>query len=148
MKYTKLYIQFLLSVLISFVACPMAKNIYSNPDLSKTSNAFEGFTIDFKAIDAPNKTYWSLCNWRMDLTEFKKTYPDATGGGAYSGLQTNINSKNGILSFWEVKYTENGELKSHRASRMYPKGSESSFGGEGEGTNYIAKYDWPTNILA
>ena len=26
------------------------------------------------------------------------------------------------------------------------QGDESSFGGEGEGTNYIHKFDWPTNI--
>jgi hypothetical protein len=134
------------SLLLSMIKCPMAKNIYSDPDLSKTSKKFEIFTIDFKAIDAPDKTYWSLCNWRMDLTEFKKKYPDATGGGAYSGLKTNVNLKTGILSFWEVKYTENGEEKSHRASRMYPKGSENNFGGEGEGTNYIEEFDWPTNV--
>ena len=145
MQYTKLYL-LLLSFLFSSVICPMAKNIYSDPDLSKTSKAFEAFTIDFKAIDAPNKTYWALCNWRMDLTEFKKTHPDATGGGAYSGLKTNIDLKTGILSFWEVKYTENGESKSHRASRMYPKGNENNFGGEGEGTNYIVEFNWPTNV--
>ena len=134
------------SLLLSMIICPMAKNIYSDPDLSKTSKKFEAFTIDFKAVDVPNKTYWSLCNWRMDLTEFKKKYPDATGGGAYSGLKTNVNLKTGILSFWEVKYKEDGEEKSHRASRMYPKGSESEFGGEGEGTNYITEFDWPSNV--
>jgi hypothetical protein len=124
----------------------MAKYIYSNPDLSKTSNRFEGFSIDFKGINTPNSTYWSLCNWGMDLTEFKKTYPDAKGGGAYGGLQTLINSKTAILSFWEVLYTENGETKSHRASREYPKGAEREFGGEGEGTNYIHEFNWPTNV--
>ena len=124
----------------------MAKTIYSNPDLSKTSNQFEGFSIDFKGINTPNSTYWSLCNWRMDLTEFKKTHPDAKGGEAYGGLQTLINSKTAILSFWEVLYTENGETKSHRASREYPQGPEYSFTGEGEGTNYVHEFNWPTNV--
>ena len=41
----------------------MAKNIYSDPDLSKTSRQFEGFTIDFRGVDTPNSTYWALCNW-------------------------------------------------------------------------------------
>ena len=50
------------------------------------------------------------------------------------------------MSFWEVQYTENGEKKVHRATRMYPKGQESTFGGEGEGTNYIADYNWRTKI--
>ena len=45
------------SLLLSMIKCPMAKNIYSDPDLSKTSKKFEIFTIDFKAIDAPDKTY-------------------------------------------------------------------------------------------
>ena len=87
----------------------MAKNIYSDPDLSKTSRQFEGFTIDFIGIDTPNSTYWSLCNWGMDLTDFKTTHSDVTGGGAYGGLQTVINGKTAVLSFWEVLYKENGE---------------------------------------
>ena len=137
----------LISILIiSFVTCPMAKNIYSNPDLSNTSRKFEAFTIDFRGIDTPNSTYWSLCNWQMDLTEFKKTHTDVTGGGAYGGLQTVINGKTAILSFWEIGYKENGESKTQRASRIYPKGDESSFGGEGEGTNYIHEFNWPTNV--
>ena len=136
----------ILLILLIFVTCPMAKNIYSNPDLSKTSGKFNSFSIDFRAIDTPNSTYWSLCNWGMDLTEFKKAHPDATGGGAYGGLQTVINGKTAILSFWEVLYKENGVEKSHRASRIYPKGDESSFGGEGEGTNYIHEFNWPTNV--
>ena len=131
---------------LSFVICPMAKNIYSDPDLSKTSRQFEGFTIDFRGIDTPNSTYWALCNWQMDLTDFKKTHSDVTGGGAYGGLQTVINGKTAILSFWEVLYKENGVSKSHRATRMYPKGDESTFGGEGEGTNYIHEFNWPTNV--
>ena len=53
-------------LLLSFVICPMAKNIYSDPDLSTTSRQFEAFTIDFLGIDTPNSTYWSLCNWQMD----------------------------------------------------------------------------------
>ena len=66
---------FLLSLV--YVTCPKAHNIYSDPDLSNTSKQFEGFTIDFKGIETPDKTYWSLCNWHMDLTEFKKNYPEA-----------------------------------------------------------------------
>jgi hypothetical protein len=124
----------------------MAKNIYSHPDLSKTSGKFEGFTIDFMGTKTPNSTYWSLCNWDMDLTDFKKTHSDVTGGGAYGGLQTVINGKTAIISFWEVLYKENGQTKSHRATRLYPKGSESSFDGEGEGTNYIHDFDWPSNV--
>ena len=137
----------LISILIiSFVTCPMAKNIYSDPDLSNTTRKFEAFTIDFRGIDTPNSTYWSLCNWQMDLTEFKKTHTDVTGGGAYGGLQTVINGKTAILSFWEIGFKENGVSKTQRASRIYPKGDESSFGGEGEGTNYIHEFNWPTNV--
>ncbi len=82
----------------------------------------------------------------MDLTEFKKTYPDARGGGAFGGLLTSLNRKTAILSFSKVLYTENGRTKSHRASREYPKGHESTFSYEGEGTNYINEFNWPTNV--
>ena len=125
----------------------MAHNIYSDPDLSKTSGQFEGFTIDFQGIETPDQTYWSLCNFHMDLTEFKKTYPDAIGGGGYGGLQTTINDeRTSILSFWEVLYEEGGVQKSHRAQRIYPKGDESSFGGEGEGSNYRHEFKWLTKV--
>ena len=133
-------------LIISLVTCPMAKNIYSDPDLSNTSRKFDAFTIDFRGIDTPNSTYWSLCNWQMDLTEFKKTHTDVTGGGAYGGLQTIINGKTAIISFWEIGYKENGVAKTQRASRIYPKGDESTFGGEGEGTNYIHEFNWPTTV--
>ena len=147
MALNKIFVILLFIFSLTYVTCPMAKNIYSDPDLSQTSRQFEGFTIDFRGIDTPAKTYWSLCNWQMDLTEFKKTHSDVQGGGAYGGLQTSGSGvKTSILSFWEVLYTENGVQKSHRATRIYPKGDESSFGGEGEGTNYIAEYNWPTNV--
>jgi hypothetical protein len=145
MKFNKNFVFLIASFLISFVISPMAHNIYSDPDLSNTSKEFDAFTIDFRGIDTPYKTYWALCNWQMDLTEFKKTHKDVSGGGAYGGLQMS-DEKKAILSFWEVLYTENGEKKSSRASRMYPKGDERTFGGEGEGTNYIDKYDWPTGV--
>ena len=145
MLFNKMFEFLIASFLITFVVSPMAHNIYSDPDLSKTSRQFDGFSIDFKGIDTPNSTYWALCNWQMDLTNFKKTHKDVSGGGAYGGLQTHIDEKKAIMSFWEVQYTENGEKKVHRANRMYPKGQESTFGGEGEGTNYIADYNWPTN---
>ena len=146
MSNNKALLCLILILLLSFIICPMAKNIYSDPDLSKTSKQFEGFTIDFRGIDTPDSTYWALCNWDMDLTDFKKTHSQVSGGGAYGGLQTVINGKTAIMSFWEVLYKENGVEKSHRAHRMYPKGDESSFGGEGEGTNYIHEFNWPTNV--
>lgn len=135
----------LFSLILSFVTCPMAHNIYSDPVLSKTSGKFDAFLIDFKGIKTPYSTYWSLCNFGLDLTDFKKTHPDATGGGAYGGLQTLINSRVAILSFWEIQYTENGVSKVQRANRVYPDGAESTFGGEGEGTNCIKPYEWETN---
>ena len=101
----KIFIALIISILFSFVISPMAKNIYSDPDLSKTSKKFDGFTIDFRGIDTPNSTYWALCNWQMDLTEFKKKYPDAKGGGAYGGLQSSTYEKRAIMSFWEIQYS-------------------------------------------
>ena len=86
----------------------MAYNFYSNPDLSKTSGKFESFMIDLKADKTPFATYWSLCNFGMDLTSSgtRKAYRNISGYGAYAGLQ-NSNAKVGILSFWEARYKEN-----------------------------------------
>ncbi len=121
----------------------MAHNIYSNPVLTDTSRKFEGFSIDFRGVQTPISTYWALCNWGMDLTSFKEVHPDAKGGGAYAGLQNTIIGRKMILSFWEIFYE--GESKRQTATRVYPAGNESEFGGEGEGTNYIADYPWSDN---
>ena len=137
---------FIFSLISTFVICPMAKNIYSDPDLSKTSKQFEAFSIDFRGIDTPQSTYWSLCNWQMDLSEFKESHKDVSGGGAYGGFQRSTqNEYVSILSFWEVNYKEDGKQKKITASRMFPEGDESHFGGEGEGTNFIHGYDWSSH---
>ena len=119
----------------------MAQNIYSNPVLRGTSGAFEGFSIDFRGVKTPLSTYWALCNWGMDLTSFKKEHPDAHGGGAYAGMQNTVIGRLAIMSFWETFY--DGDKKRHNAKRVFPAG-ESTFGGEGEGTNNIVPFEWRT----
>ncbi|MCR5209583.1 MAG: DUF3472 domain-containing protein [Lachnospiraceae bacterium] len=121
----------------------MAHNIYSDPVLDGFSGKYTGFLIDFKADYDPVGTYWALCNWGMDLSDFRKWYPDATGGGAYAGFQNTVDGRKSIMSFWEVQYTDtDGSKKSHRAKMLYPNTRTNSFGGEGEGSNYIGDYDW------
>jgi len=123
----------------------MVKSIFSVPDLTKTSNKINTYTIDFRGIDTPQSTYWSLANYALDLTEFKKTHKEVTGGGAYGGLQTLYNGeKVAIMSFWKINYKENGETKTLRFNRIYPPGEEMDFSGEGEGTTYRAPYNWVT----
>lgn len=121
----------------------MAHNIYSDPDLKDFSGKYTGFLIDFKADYDPVGTYWALCNWNMDLSDFRKWYPDAKGAGAYAGFQNTVNGRKSIMSFWEVQYTDvDGSKKSHRAKMLYPNTFTNSFGGEGEGSNYIGDYAW------
>ena len=122
----------------------MAQNIYSNPVLRGTSGTFDGFSIDFRGVKTPLSTYWSLCNFGMDLTEFRKKYPDARGGGAYAGLQNTVIGRKAILSFWETFY--DGDKQRHIAKRVFPGGKEHLFGGEGDGTNMIAEYLWKDNV--
>lgn len=136
----------LTSILSKFIICSKAKNIYSKPDISKTSNKFEALTIDFKGINTPDATFWALWNWDMDLTEFKKKHKYISGGNAYGGLQTKNGERVAILSFWNIEYKKYTATRIHRVNRLYPKGEESSFGGEGEGRHYIANYDWSTNV--
>lgn len=131
-------------ILLSFtnVNATMAHNIYSNPRFS-SNDKFDTFMIDFQGIRTPSYTYWALCNWQMDLDIFKQSYSNVSGGGAYAGLQTSSDNKRQvIMSFWEVLY-DGG--KSHRAVMIYPSGDTHSFGGEGEGSNFITPYAWETN---
>lgn len=146
MSFSNTFLITILFILLANVICPSAKVIYSTPDLSKTSKKFEIFTIDFMGINTPKKTYWALCRWNMDLTQLKKTYTDVTGGNGYGGLQVVENTRNSIMSFWQVEYKENGVKKILKYNRVYPKGSESTFDNEGSGTNYLTEYIWPSNI--
>ncbi len=127
---------------------PLAYNIYSNP--TNVPAGWNAFTIDFMSTETPNYTYWALANFGVAMTkESKVAYRSLSGGGAYAGLQnrapTATQGYSGIMSFWEWFYTDsNGAKQSLRATRIYPKGN-SEFGGEGEGTNIIAQYNWQPN---
>jgi hypothetical protein len=124
-----------------------AKAIYSSMDVSKTSQKYETYSVDFKADKTPPATYWSLAYWDNDITDFNKYHPDAKRAGAYAGLQTKHDgSKQAIMSFWDVFYTENGVKKKKRSKRIYPPGEESTFDNEGEGTNYFPQYNWLTSV--
>jgi len=129
----------------------MAHNIYSDPDLSHTSDKFDSFMIDFMSDNRPKGTYWALCNWEMDTTTWaqKNGYNVVSGSsGAYGGLQNrgtdNEADPVAIMSFWETNYYQNGSYKTINAKRRYPDG-ENAFGGEGEGTNCISGYNWEPN---
>ena len=132
-------------LVIALTISPMVNSIFSSPVLTNTSQKFNTYTIDFRGIDTPPATYWSLCNYALDLTDFKKTHLNVTGGGAYGGLQTLENGeKVAIMSFWKIYYQENGENKELKFNRVYPEGKELNFSGEGEGTTYRAPYNWTT----
>ncbi len=137
----------------AFASDYMAYNIYLDPDLSKTSRQFDTYTIEFRGIKTPYLTYWALCNFGLGFSEeTKEMYPGISGGGAYAGLQNrDINmgedARALIMAFWEMTYKdpETKETVILRASRVYPDGEESNFGGEGEGTNHIRPYWWDDN---
>ena len=121
----------------------MAHNIYSEPDLSKTSGRFSGFSIDFCTEDFAKGTYWALCNWEMDISDLQQKYTVEDAGGAYAGLQNTIDGPIAIMSFWEIHYIDDkGKNAVLISNRIYPNGAEHRFGGEGEGTNYLGKYNW------
>ncbi len=125
-----------------------AYNIYADPIFSG-STAFDGFSIDFQSSDDGICTFWSLASFKMDTSGSKGLYPDIKGDmGAYAGLQVLYSETNrvAIMSFWEVDIgggLENGS--GLRATRLYPTGDESGFGGEGEGNNYKGEYAWEAN---
>lgn len=141
-----LFILFFCSTTVVNAEETLAKAIYSNPIIDG-SGKYDTYMIEFRGIHTPDKTYWALCNWGMDLTNFKKNHYDVKGGGAYAGLQVSNGDRKAIMSFWEVKYknSPNGETKSHRATMVYPYLPTDSFAGEGEGSKYITKFNWRTN---
>ncbi len=123
----------------------MAHNLYVDPDLSATSGKFDGFMIDFKADKAGVATYWSLCNWQMNMDDLMSRYEVVDDcGGAYAGLQMCPEGPKAIMSFWEIKYKdESGNEEKIDATRVYPSvGDTNKFDGEGEGHNYICDYNW------
>lgn len=121
----------------------MAHNIYSDPDLSKTSGKFSGFLIDFRADYAPEATYWALCNWSMDTSSLPGK---VEGGGAYCGLQHRDLGKDRewayIMSFWDIKYNDSTGSHKITPKLVYPKAKTEYFGGEGEGSHKVDTYNW------
>lgn len=123
----------------------MAHNIYSDPVLDSYKNSFSGFLIDFRADYDAACTYWALCNWEMDTSDLQRSSKSVLDtGGAYAGLQNTESGKKAIMSFWEIRYVdENGTESTLNASRVFPETNKTNtFGGEGEGTNYITDYSW------
>lgn len=143
-----LVLTLVLATLVSCFALPvaatddgkMAYNIYSHGDASATSGHFDTYMIDFMSTIAPETTYWALANYSMFLRSAgtKAKFRNIGGGGAYCGLQ-HTTKQVAIMSFWEWTY---GRNEIHNAHRIYPKGADNEFGGEGNGVNWIANYDW------
>ena len=142
-------ILFLLILLIiePFTISVRSKIIYSDLDLSNTSGNFDIFTIDFKAIDIPENTFWCSLQWQMDLTNLKKKCSDVQGGMAHGGFKTTKNGKKALISLGEITYRENGEEKKITPTRLYPKGeTEKEIIYEDEGTKYITEFEWESNV--
>lgn len=121
----------------------MAHNIYSYPKIKNTSNKYNGFLIDFKADYTANGTYWSLCNWKMNLNCLNGNITKKNGG-AYAGLQLTADGPKAIMSFWKIEYKDkNGRIKTIIPKLIYPKNVKSNqFRNEGEGVKYLADYNW------
>ncbi len=133
----------------AFASDYMAYNIYLDPVLTKTSGQFDAYTIEFRGIKTPTLTYWALCNFALGISaETRAEYPGIGNMGAYAGMQ-NADERKLIMAFWEAFYNginpEKGTQNSLRATRIYPAGKESNFGGEGEGTNHIRAFEWDDN---
>ena len=127
----------------------MAYNIYLDPVLAGTSGQFDAYTIEFRGIKTPQLTYWALCNFALGISpETSAEYSGIGQMGAYAGLQ-NADERKLIMAFWESFYNginpATGKQNSLRATRVYPDGEESNFGGEGEGTNHIRHFEWDDN---
>lgn len=121
--------------------------LYMDPDTSGTSKKFDAFLIDFYSdCDNPGATYFELAGFKLETAPSVKAlgYFGISGGGGYAGLQIRAPGEmTGIMSFWEHKYTDlkTKETITLNAKRIFPKGN-STFGGEGEGTNCIYNYEW------
>ena len=133
----------LLLSFISLVISPTAKNIYSQPDLSKASSMLQTFTIDFMGIDTPESTIWSLCKWQMNLQDLKNHNEKViSNGDVFGGFQTTKDGKAAFLSFSEIIYYQKGKVKSINATRIYPEVNKDYFEGKGEEGQYVHQFEW------
>lgn len=142
----------------------MACNIYSDPELSGTSGRFTAFSIDFLTENTAERTYWSLCNWTMDLSdltnsgnriindELKANDPEADIGGAgdaYAGLQNkgyDGDTTVSIIAFWDTFYEDSsGNQHVLKPHRVFPVGEEQRFYGEGTGSNHVSSFPFEPN---
>ncbi len=139
----------------------MAYNFYSEPQF-EGEMAYTTYAIDMRADLTPDATYWSLANFGMYISDKTRAeYPGIEAGGSYAGLQHAGNQRKAIMAFWEWHYwpgspKPSSPIGKHEdgtddwgetnliAERIYPKGSQNGFGGEGEGTNWITNYPWKT----
>ena len=138
----------------SSAAGEMAYNMYTSPDISKTSGVHTTYMIDFRAPQSVYGTYWALANFGMDINkDTLKKYKKLSGGGGYAGMQHYKDARYtetervAILSFWHWTYY-NSETKTNEAleaHRVYPYGPEVHFSGEGTGTKSIQDYPWQPN---
>lgn len=138
----KMLFPILLIALISFSTSLLPRNIYSFPDLSRSSKKFNTFMINFQGVEVQSSTFWALCNWQMDLTEFKKTHEKVSGGNAQVVFQKDDQGQSVVLSLWDIFYLEGEEQKVLKADLMYPEGANRNFKGMGSGRNLISDFSW------
>ncbi len=140
----------LLTLGIGAFAIGESHNVYTAPDLSKTSGKFDAFMIDFKT-ESENAiaTYWALANYTLDIKESLKKlgYMKLGNPAGYAGMQVRNSDTDrvGIMSVWEYQSVDNKMKKETlNAIRMYPAGND-TFDNEGSGVKCIKDYTWNDN---
>lgn len=136
-------------------------NAYANPDYCRSPYiagwlsipdglCYTEYSVDFKADFAPVGTYCCISNWKLDLSDLKKTHTNVrteyAGVQGYAGFQNTDGDKGRatIMSFWDIYATDpGGKDITIRAKLIYPEtDGDDSFGGEGTGAHRIVSYDW------
>ena len=111
---------------------------------------YSEYCVDFKADFAPKGTYCCISNWKLDLSELKKTHTNVhteySSVQGYAGFQNTDTDKGKatIMSFWDIYATDpSGKDITIRAKLIYPESDgDDAFGGEGTGAHRIVSYDW------
>ena len=112
---------------------------------------FSEYVIDFKADYVPSYTYCSLFNFYIDYSSMKSKYAKVHTAGdgisGYAGVQQRgpDEAPNTILSFWDVECEDKDGrvVRTVRPTLVYPEGDQAgSFDNEGNGAQYLPKYNW------
>lgn len=122
----------------------MSHSVWGTPD-NLGSGQYDFITVDFYTSSQPDYTYWSLFQWYMDMSKYKRAqgYDFTEDMDGYAGLQSISDGETtAITSMWQSE-ADNGDILTPTC--IYPSEFSDSFDHEGSGTAVVINHNWQAN---